>query len=136
MTLLVAANLFLIFLCGLLNLSHGRLPTEKNPALLVISFDSFTPKYWVNHLDVMPGMAYFRDNGVYAHMTPVMPTKTLTNHFSMATGNNYFLHFSLCRFLNYLRNHNKYTRHIFACIRNLPWYTRGNNQEWIRSKRR
>lgn len=58
---------------------------KSDPKLIVISMDGLmfnevTP-------DAMPFVTEFYKNGVHCpEMQPVFPTKTLVNHFSIATG--------------------------------------------------
>ncbi|XP_055843677.1 ectonucleotide pyrophosphatase/phosphodiesterase family member 5-like [Episyrphus balteatus] len=58
--------------------------TEK-PILIIVSYDGFRNEYLKRN--VTPNLLKFRSEGIYTdRMLNVFPTKTFTNHFSMATG--------------------------------------------------
>lgn len=81
-------SIHIIILISLLNISFGicaTIPSNKNkPALLVVSYDGFRPDY-LNCNDT-PNLHKFRENGTSAaFMMNVFPTKTIVNHFTIAT---------------------------------------------------
>lgn len=58
---------------------------EEEPILIVISFDAFKPSYLRDDLTYF--LKKFYTEGVIANnMGNCFPTKTFTNHFSIATG--------------------------------------------------
>lgn len=58
---------------------------NDDPVLLVISFDAFKPDYLRE--DYMIFLNDFHNSGTLANnMMNCFPTKTFTNHFSIATG--------------------------------------------------
>lgn len=55
------------------------------PKILIVSMDGFKPDYIDDCLT--PTMFKLRSSGVYApYLRPVFPTRTFTNHHSVATG--------------------------------------------------
>ncbi|MEX0823334.1 MAG: ectonucleotide pyrophosphatase/phosphodiesterase [Balneolaceae bacterium] len=61
-------------------------PQEREPQkVLLISIDGFMPQYMERY--ETPSLDYLADEGVLAeYMTPVFPTKTFPNHYSIVTG--------------------------------------------------
>lgn len=57
---------------------------NKNPALLIVSYDGFRNDYL--NKGITPNLNKFREEGTSAEfLKPVFPTKTIVNHFSTAT---------------------------------------------------
>lgn len=62
----------------------GTIPSTVEPALLVVSYDGFRPDYLSGK--VTPNLNKFREDGTSAQfMMSVFPTKTLINHFTIAS---------------------------------------------------
>lgn len=60
-------------------------PKDTSQILLVVSFDSFNSKYLEKNLS--PNLKLFQEEGASVpYLKNVFPTKTLPNHFSIATG--------------------------------------------------
>lgn len=61
------------------------LPVNQNePALLVVSYDAFSPEYL--NRGITPNMEKFRKQGLSAkYLSNVFPTKTFVNHHTIAT---------------------------------------------------
>lgn len=60
-------------------------PLDKSQILLVVSYDSFNKKYF--DLGVTPNLKRVADEGISVpYLRNVFTTKTLPNHFSIATG--------------------------------------------------
>ncbi|XP_055390231.1 bis(5'-adenosyl)-triphosphatase enpp4-like [Condylostylus longicornis] len=65
--------------------NNNETKIEEKQILIIISYDGFRNEYL--HRNVTPNMLDFRENGAYAdYMKNVFPTKTFTNHHSIATG--------------------------------------------------
>lgn len=74
-----------IVLCCVAAATTSSSATSADRKLLVVSFDAFKPAYL--ELGITPNLQAVIDNGVRsAFMRSTFPTKTLPNHFSMATG--------------------------------------------------
>lgn len=64
--------------------THKNITGSNDPALLVVSYDAFRPDYLKR--GVTPYMNKFREEGAAPEfMYNVFPTKTFTNHHSLAT---------------------------------------------------
>lgn len=64
--------------------TDAEITAKNEPALLVISYDSFRPEYF--HRNVTPFMNQLAKESTRAeYMRNVFPTKTFVNHFSIAT---------------------------------------------------
>lgn len=76
---LIVSIVFLYF-----NISLEICGQRTEPALLVISYDAFRPNYL--NRGITPNLNKLRREGTSAaYMLNVFPTKTLVNHFTMAT---------------------------------------------------
>lgn len=79
--------LFVIFRNVWTKSSSLKKCTKITPKLIVISMDGLMP-HEVQPI-LMPFVSKFRKNGVFCpRLQSVFPTKTLINHFSIATGKN------------------------------------------------
>lgn len=92
-------SIHIIILISLSNISFGicaTIPSNKNsPALLVVSYDGFRPDY-LNCNDT-PNLNKFRENGTSAaFMMNVFPTKTIVNHFTIATVSSKTIQYFCC----------------------------------------
>ncbi|XP_055913099.1 bis(5'-adenosyl)-triphosphatase enpp4-like [Eupeodes corollae] len=68
-----------------LEIEKDLLSGTESPILIVVSYDGFRNEYFKRN--VTPTMLKFRQEGIYTdRMLNVFPTKTFTNHFSIATG--------------------------------------------------
>lgn len=88
-------------LCSNLSVGKcGTIPSNNEPALLVVSFDGFRPEY-LNGNNT-PNLNKFREDGTSAQfMMNIFPTKTLVNHFTIAT-------VSMIRFSKILTNSDEF----------------------------
>lgn len=102
------------------------LESTHNPALLIVSFDGFKPDY----LDkgITPNLNKFRNDGASAEfLKPVFPTKTIVNHFTIATvsKNSHSIHRNVLLYNIYLIS-NKFIVLIMyqnrASIQRIPAY--------------
>lgn len=86
---------------------HFRTALVTRPLVLVVSLDGFRYDYATEELT--PNIMKIRRQGVYSeYMNNVVPTLTLVNHWTMATGSNAFLFL----IVNYIFSHRKFN--IFA----------------------
>lgn len=77
---------YFVFKYGLANPTNVERSKHDNSKLIVISMDGLMFKQIRGK--VMPFTKQFYKNGVHCpKLQPVFPTKTLVNHFSIATGN-------------------------------------------------
>lgn len=78
-------HIICLIVCVLLSPSLADISTTPENALLIVSFDAFRPEYFQRN--ITPFINELRNSGVKTDfMRNVFPTKTFTNHFSIATG--------------------------------------------------
>lgn len=81
----VLVLLIILLLASYSSLSLCKsIPTKLKPALLVVSYDGFKADYL--NRNITPNLEKIREMGTSTEfLTPVFPTKTFTNHFTIAT---------------------------------------------------